>query len=347
MASVTPATWWSGRAESFTSTPGRGDYGSDKPHDGGFLLALQDKAGTGKADVIERFGETVQSGGAGGTGIGIYKGIDLRGDQRSHRAISLPSVQLWFRKIPRKPSSPGCLWVATIRCIHSSSARKDRCMSTWLRRLTPASRKTGNPTSPARTRVPNSRRAAASALRCQQNESDILAGGPLRHGDTQWRRLCHRFRGAHFVTQHGRDQLHANWPALYKPSEEATLPAEELLLLKSGGDYGWPECYYDAMQKKLVLAPEYGGDGGRKVGVCATKTGPVAAFPAHWGPNGMVRYDKKQFPARYREGVFIAFHGSWDRAPYPQGGYNVVFQPLAGTRASEVAKSSRTVSPAP
>jgi glucose/arabinose dehydrogenase len=40
--------------------------------------------------------------------------------------------------------------------------------------------------------------------------------------------------------------------------------------------------------------------------------------------------DKEQFPARYRDGVFIAFHGSWDRAPYPQGGYNVVFQPLQG-----------------
>ena len=120
----------------------------------------------------------------------------------------------------------------------------------------------------------------------------------------------------------------------YKPSEEATQPAEEVMLLKSGGDYGWPECYYDAVQKKLVLAPEYGGDGGKKVGVCASKTAPVAAFPAHWGPNGMTRYDKKQFPARYRDGVFIAFHGSWDRAPFPQGGYNVVFQPLSGARAS-------------
>src|SRR6202023_1758419 len=49
-------------------------YDFDKPHDGGFLVALQDKTGTGKADVIERFGETVQTGGAGGVGIGIYKG---------------------------------------------------------------------------------------------------------------------------------------------------------------------------------------------------------------------------------------------------------------------------------
>src|SRR5580700_776354 len=49
-------------------------YGNDTPHAGGFLVALQDKSGAGKANVVERFGETVQSGGAGGTGIGMYKG---------------------------------------------------------------------------------------------------------------------------------------------------------------------------------------------------------------------------------------------------------------------------------
>jgi glucose/arabinose dehydrogenase len=49
-------------------------FGNDTPHPGGFLVALQDKSGNGKADAIERFGETVQTGGAGGTGIGIYKG---------------------------------------------------------------------------------------------------------------------------------------------------------------------------------------------------------------------------------------------------------------------------------
>jgi hypothetical protein len=46
---------------------------------------------------------------------------------------------------------------------------------------------------------------------------------------------------------------------------------------------------------------------------------------------GMTR---KKVPAHYRHGVFIAFHGSSDRAPYSQGGYNVVFQPLDGERAS-------------
>src|SRR5580704_8325460 len=133
--------------------------------------------------------------------------------------------------------------------------------------------------------------------------------------------------------QHGRDQLHTNWPDLYTPDQEATLPAEELLLLKAKGDYGWPECYYDPFVQKLILAPEYGGDG-KTSGVCANKTAPAAVFPAHWAPNAMVRYDLKQFPQRYHDGVFIAFHGSWNRAPYPQGGYNVVFQPLAGDHAS-------------
>jgi mono/diheme cytochrome c family protein len=40
-------------------------------------------------------------------------------------------------------------------------------------------------------------------------------------------------------------------------------------------------------------------------------------------------YYGNQFPAAYRGGAFIAFHGSWNRAPFPQGGYNVVFQPFA------------------
>src|ERR1017187_5674217 len=35
-------------------------YGNDTPHAGGFLVALQDKSGRGKADAIERFGDTMQ-----------------------------------------------------------------------------------------------------------------------------------------------------------------------------------------------------------------------------------------------------------------------------------------------
>jgi mono/diheme cytochrome c family protein len=48
----------------------------------------------------------------------------------------------------------------------------------------------------------------------------------------------------------------------------------------------------------------------------------------------MVFYEQKLFPAAYRNGLFIAFHGSWDRAPYAQGGYNIVFQALTQSGAA-------------
>ena len=135
--------------------------------------------------------------------------------------------------------------------------------------------------------------------------------------------------GRLFVTQHGRDQLWQNWPQFYKQRQGAELPAEEVILLKQGADYGWPECYYDQYQGKLVLAPEYGGDGGHKVGVCADKVAPTAAFPAHWAPNDLaIDSGSKMFPSSYKDALFVAFHGSWNRAPAPQGGYNVVVQPM-------------------
>ena len=46
------------------------------------------------------------------------------------------------------------------------------------------------------------------------------------------------------------------------------LPAEEVMIVKEGAWYGWPKCYFDPTQRKLVLAPEYGGDGGKQVGDC-------------------------------------------------------------------------------
>jgi len=135
--------------------------------------------------------------------------------------------------------------------------------------------------------------------------------------------------GQLYSTQHGRDQLSDNWPALYSPQKGADLPSEELLKIQKDGDYGWPTCYFDSTQKKLVLAPEYGGDGGTKVGDCDKKIEPAKFFPAHWAPDALVFYNGKQFPPEYKGGAFIAFHGSWNRAPEPQEGYRVVFAPFA------------------
>jgi len=309
-------------------------YDFDKIHEGGFLVALQDKSGAGKADVIERFGETEKTGGAGGTGIGVFKGSIYAEINDRIVKYSLPAgatvppgtPETVVSKLPLGGDHPmhpfivspdGKLYVDVASATNS-------CQPKNRQPKIPGD----NPCTELETR--------AGIWRFDANKTDQVFSPSERFatGIRNGEGFAIDSAGRIFVTQHGRDQLHSNWPDLYKQDEEATLPAEEVMLLKEGGDYGWPECYYDSFQKKLVLAPEYGGDGGKTVGICANKLAPVAAFPAHWAPNAMVRYDQKQFPARYRHGVFIAFHGSWNRAPYAQGGYNVVFQPLDGDHAS-------------
>ncbi|HEX8905549.1 MAG TPA: hypothetical protein VF771_11935 [Longimicrobiaceae bacterium] len=81
-----------------------------------------------------------------------------------------------------------------------------------------------------------------------------------------------------------------------------------------------------------MLAPEYGGKGS-EVGRCARMKAPLVGFPGHWAPESLVFYTGTRFPARYRGGAFIAFHGSWNRAPLPQAGFRVVFVPMSGGRA--------------
>ncbi len=135
------------------------------------------------------------------------------------------------------------------------------------------------------------------------------------------------FTNSLFALQHGRDQLAHFFPDMYNDSTSAELPAEEFLSVNEGDDFGWPYCFFDHFQDKKVLAPEYGGDG-KTIGRCENAKRPLVAFPGHIGPNDLVFYDKDQFPAKYKEGAFIAFHGSWNRAPLRQKGYFVVFVPM-------------------
>jgi glucose/arabinose dehydrogenase len=129
-----------------------------------------------------------------------------------------------------------------------------------------------------------------------------------------------------YVMQHGRDQLSEFYPEMYNKDQNSELPAEEFFALKKGSDCGWPYCYYDQDQKKKLLNPEYGGDA-KKQDRCAGKEQPIMAFPGHWGPNAVLFYTGTMFPEKYRNGAFIAFHGSWNRFG-KQAGYNVVFVPF-------------------
>jgi len=130
-----------------------------------------------------------------------------------------------------------------------------------------------------------------------------------------------------FVVMSGREQLHDVDPADFTPKQNAELPAEEMHKLTATSNFGWPFTYYDPFQKARMIAPEFGGDG-KKRDESGKYPAPLVAFPAHWSPRQMIIYTGTQFPKKYRDGAFIAFHGSWDRAPLPQTGYYVGFAPF-------------------
>ncbi len=309
-------------------------YHYDTPPAGGFLIALKDTKGDGHADTVQRFGPGVPQASAGGTGIGIYNGALYAEQNDKIIRYALPSngivpqgaAETVVSGLPLTGDHPmhpfiidgkGNLYV-------DLGSATNSCQAENRMPNVPGQ----NPCTELETRAGT---WLFDANKTDQHFSpaERYATG-LRNGEG----FAFDSEGRLFATQHGRDQLSQNWPKLYTAAQSAQEPAEELVAETKGADFGWPECYYDREQKKLVLAPEYGGDGGKAVGVCAQKTAPVAAFPGHWAPNDLLIYSGKAFPAAYRGGAFIAFHGSWNRAPEPQGGYNVVFQPLKDGKAS-------------
>jgi glucose/arabinose dehydrogenase/mono/diheme cytochrome c family protein len=130
-----------------------------------------------------------------------------------------------------------------------------------------------------------------------------------------------------FMCMMGRDNMNVVDPDDYDALDNAERDAEEFHLLKQGANLGWPYSYWDPIKKARMLAPEYGGNN-RKHADNPEFDKPLIAFPAHWAPLQMCLYDGTQFPEHYRNGMFLAFHGSWNRGPLPQAGYKVVFIPF-------------------
>jgi glucose/arabinose dehydrogenase/cytochrome c553 len=136
-----------------------------------------------------------------------------------------------------------------------------------------------------------------------------------------------------YAVMNGMDNFHTRYPGVYTPWQAAVLPSEPLIKVKEHGNYGWPYAYYDQLQGKNILQPGYGGDS-KITGRSAAFDLPVMGFPGHWAPMDLLFYQGNQFPDRYKNGAFIAFHGSTDRSPYPQAGYIVCFVPFNNGAAS-------------
>ena len=318
-----------------------GPYYSGPTHPGGFLVALRDTNSDGSADIVRRFGPDAARGNGGGTGIGIFSGglYAEEGDTAAKRivryAISAdsmtpaPTPEIVVNGLPADGDHPMHPFVIDARgSMFMDVGSATNSCQVANRTLNSAGR---NPCTELQTR--------AGIWRYDANKKNQRFSPAERYatGIRNAVGVALDGGGQLYATQHGRDQLYDNWPKVYSSAQGQNLPAEELLRIDQGGDYGWPYCYYDNALQKLVQAPEYGGDG-KKLGNCASKKGPEAYFPAHWAPDGLVFYTGSQFPARYKNGAFIAFHGSWNRAPGPQQGYNVAFVPFTGGKPADAAK---------
>ena len=296
---------------------------------GGGIVALRDTDGDVKADQIEYFGDT------GGTGIGLrngylYFGADTFIERRAVNGDELvPSGEAetvvgGFPDEDQHAVKPfdfdgsGHLYV-------NVGAPSNACMEQMRTKGSP-----GQDPCPLLEQYAGIWQYEADATG-QQHTPDARYGTGIRNAVAlTWNDAANTL----YAAQHGRDQLHSFFPDLYTQEESAELPAEEFFQVQEGDDFGWPYCYYDWQTDTKVLMPEYGGDG-EEVGRCDSFEDPIQAFPGHWGPNAVHFYTgADQFPDRYQNGAFIAWHGSWNRAPLPQEGYKVTFTPFDGNMPS-------------
>ncbi|HEY9516683.1 MAG TPA: PQQ-dependent sugar dehydrogenase [Gemmatimonadaceae bacterium] len=294
--------------------------GSRNASGGNGILALRDTDHDGRADTSASFGKP------GGTGIGLHGGFLYADDQA---------------RIVRYPLMPGALTpsgaaqdVVVDLPTGGHGARNFTFDSAGALYVNVGSRTNSCQVDDREKESPGHDPCTALATRAGIWKFDANKLGQ-RQSDGQ--RFATGIRNAMglaispidgklYATQHGRDQLFQNWPQHFDARQSAENPAEELVQVNAGDDFGWPYCFYSRDQKRLVLAPEYGGDG-KKVERCANKKEPIAVFPGHWAPVSAIFYTGTQFPPRYRGGMFIAFHGSWNRAPEPQAGFRVSFVP--------------------
>lgn len=101
------------------------------------------------------------------------------------------------------------------------------------------------------------------------------------------------------------------------------LPPDEINRLVAGGDYGWPYCFGDQ-----IPDPDLGNRTR-----CQETEAAAVALPAHSAPLGIAFGDGLKAPEAFRDSMFVAFHGSWNRS-VPTG-YKLIRIPFANGQPGE------------
>lgn len=304
------------------------------------VIALRDTNGDGRADIIKRFGGLERERGYG-TAMRIYNGYLYFASELYVYRYKLKPGQL-------VPDSPQEIVLSDDHKhgIHEHIA-KPITFDNAGHMYVPFG--AGSNTCQEQNRIPNSPgidpcpmmtdhggiwRFDANKIGQTQRDGYRYATGLRSVVALDWNPVDNQLYGL----QHGRDDLLRTYAAQFSPWQSAVFPSEEFFRMTEGMDGGWPYCYYDQIQGKKVLNPEYGGDG-QRVGRCDRCEQPLIGFPGHWAPNDLLFYRATAdaangFPARYMNGAFVAFHGSTNRAPYPQAGYFIGFMPSENGRPS-------------
>jgi glucose/arabinose dehydrogenase/cytochrome c553 len=298
-------------------------------------IALRDEDGDGKADIIQPFGNYVNDG-IFATGMRIHNGYLYYSTEKvvyrqkidndlvptsKQEIVLMDESDQWHIAKPIAFDKEGNLYVPY-------SAPSNACAS-FINTTGTSVQQAGQYPCPELVNHAGIWKFKANAIN-QTQKDGVQMGTGLRSI------VAMNFNASNntlYAVQHGRDDLHLLWPNHYSAWQNAVTPAEEFFEIKEGNHYGWPYAYYDPISKQKKQAPEYGGDG-NKLATDQSYINPLVAFPAHWAPNDLLFYQGDQFPARYKNGAFIAFHGSTNRGPYPQAGYIVAFVPFKNGKPS-------------
>ena len=100
------------------------------------------------------------------------------------------------------------------------------------------------------------------------------------------------------------------------------LVSDYLTEIKPGGFYGWPYAYTGPNEEPRLK--------GEAPDLVKKTLYPDVLLGAHVAVLDMVFYSGDQFPAKYKDGLFMAFHGSWNREK--RTGYSITFIPFENGR---------------
>jgi len=292
------------------------------------ILALRDTDQDGRIDVVESFTDIL------GTGIRFYEGALYVSDQAGIYRFRFQGDEL-VPSGPRETIVDGFVPEGQHGDKTFAFDKRGRMYVNVGAPSNSCQQEDRTPGSPGLDPCPFREHAAGiwvfDARRTNQKPSDgVHYATGIRHAVAiDWSPSGN----ALFVVVHGRDQLDSLWPEFFTAEDNAETVSEEMHLIKKGKDYGWPYTYFDARRRMRMISPEYGGDG-KTPAPRGKYQDPIVASPAHWAPGDLLFYSGTAFPRKYRGGAFIAFHGSWNRAPLPQAGYNITFVPFKRQKVS-------------